>query len=173
MSRKTDATEATIEASDEIELPPMGALSRERQRAAVAAMNTSEIEPAGDLAGLQDKAAMLAFMVEELDVMILDSADPNPEPYVFLSVNGRGPMPGPAEMSVWCPRNTPIKMQRMYVEVLACAKPINFRTQESRDNEGYKTTILKSASALRYPFQVLNDPNPRGPRWLAEMLRRR
>ena len=173
MTRKVDANNQPIEEPDDVVLPAMGAVSAEKARQAALGQHTQEIEPVGDLAHFKDQAEALAFYEEELHVVILDSPDPNPEPYVFVAVNGRGPMPGPIGMSPWCPRNRPIKMARKYVEVLAQAKPINYRTIETLDSEGYKTTVLRGTTALRYPFQVLSDPNPRGPRWLAEMLRRR
>lgn len=173
MTRKVDANNQPIEEPDDVVLPSMGALSAEKARQAAAGMNTQEIEHVEDLANYKDCADLLAFYEEELDIVILDSPDPNPEPYVFVAVNGRGPMPGPIGLSPWCPRNRPLKMARKYVEVLAQAKPINYRTVETLDSEGYKTTVLRGTTALRYPFQVLRDPNPRGPRWLAEMLRRR
>ena len=173
MTRKVDANNQPIEEADDMVIPSMGALSAEKARQHAAAQHTQEIEPVSDLANFKDHADLLAFYEEMLNVVILDSPDPNPEPYVFVAVNGRGPMPGPIGLSPWCPRNQTLKMARKYVEVLAQAKPINYRTVETLDSEGYKTTVLRSTTALRYPFQVLSDPNPRGARWLSEMLRRR
>ena len=177
MARSTDSRDVPVEQADELELPATGgALSREReQKRAKAQFATSDIEPVHDIAKIYDKAAALAFNEEKVTVMLMDSSDgdTNPEPFVFLAVNGRGPMPGPAELSNWVPRNEPIAMARKYVEVLARAKPVHFRTVEALDAQGYKTTKLRSTAALRYPFTVIQDSNPRGAAWLAELLRRR
>ncbi len=171
MARKElNAASMTIEQADELMMPAQGDLGDFGKDAATA-LNTSEIEPTNDLAGLDQKAELLKFFEEKVLVQIMDSQDPNPEPFVFLSVNGKGPMPG--VLSQWVPRNQPILMARKYVEVLARAKPVSHRTVDAVDSDGYKTTVIKSTSSLRYPFTVLQDNNPRGGAWLRELMRQR
>lgn len=167
-----DARELPIQQADELELPPTGDLGGVRAQTKDAEVfATKEIESPGAMADAMDKIKLLAFYEEKLEVTLLESADINPEPYVFLSVNGRGPMPGP--MSQWCPRNVPIMMARKYVEVLARAKPVHIRTVDAVDTDGYKTKVVRSTSSLRYPFAVSRDPNPRGAAWLREVMRQR
>lgn len=169
-TREQDARGLPIEQPDDVEIPTTGSIDEVRTRAAKG-LSTPEIESVADMLGAMDKFKRLAFYEEKLDVMLMDSMDPNPEPYVFVSVNGRGPMPG--AVSQWVPRNQIIPMARKYVEVLARAKPVSMRTVDGIDAEGYKTKVLKQTMSLRYPFTVIRDPNPRGPAWLREVMRQR
>lgn len=166
--RETDARSFHTEQPDDIEIPTTGSVEAARASAA-ASMNTTEIEPVADLAGVYDKAAILAFYEEKVEIMIVDSTDPNPENYVFVSINGKGPMPHGVP---WVPRNVPVVMARKYVEQLARAKPVSLRTEEVQDFQGNRTTRVKRHAAMRYPFTVLRDTNPKGRAWLAEIMRR-
>jgi len=114
-----------------------------------------------DVLGFKDKAAALAFNEEKLTIMIHDTTDENADQLVFLSVNGRG---------VWLERAQQYKISRKYVEVLCRAKPFGIETVQARDFMGNQTTNIKKSSALRYPFSVLNDPNPNGAAWLRSIL---
>lgn len=166
---RTEAAEAPTEGFADLTLPPTGDIGGVEARVG-RSFNSDVIEKVGDMTNIADKAAMLAFYEEMLDVVILDDSSENPENFVFLAVNGRGPMPGG---SPWCPRNIPIRMARKYVEGLARSKPVNVATVEANDYDGYKTTRIRRTSSLRYPFTVLRDDNPRGAAWLREVLRQK
>lgn len=174
MARKEqDARDFPIEQPDDVVLPSDGPIAETRRKAAKA-LHDVEAEDGviqvSSADGYERKAELLRFYEEELDVMIMDSPDPNPEPFVFLAVNGRGAMP----MGVpWCPRNEVITIKRKYVELLARAKPINVRTVDGVDRNGDKTKIVRRSAGVRYPFSVLRDPNPRGAAWLRDTMRQR
>lgn len=167
--RETDARNFHTEQPDDIMIPTTGNMAAARAQAA-GSMNTDEIELVADVGGAYDKASLLAFYEEKVEIMIVDSNDVNPENYVFLSVNGKGPMP---YGSPWVPRNEPVTMARKYVEQLARAKPVSMRTEEITDLQGARGIRVKRHAALRYPFTVLRDPNPKGRAWLEEIMRRR
>jgi hypothetical protein len=167
----TDARTFDTEQASDVILPATGGIEKARADAA-ASLNAQEIEPVlgKGMSELDAKAKLLAFYEEKLDVILLDTNDPNPEPHVFLSVNGRGPMPGG---NPWVPRNVPVTMARKYVEQLCRAKPVRMRTVPGVDASGAKTMNVQRSSSLRYPFTVVRDPNPRGRAWLQELMRKR
>ncbi len=166
---RVEAADVAAEGFSDLTMPATGSIGG-LESAAGRSFNSEFIEPVADLTNIDSKAAMLAFYEEPVEIMIMDNNDENPENYVFLAVNGRGPMPGGAP---WCPRNIPIVMARKYVEVLARSKPVNLQTVEAQDHEGNKTIKIRRQSALRYPFTVLRDNNPRGGAWLREVLRQK
>jgi len=151
---------------DDIDIPVTGDVAPVARKAAKAlAEEDGQIEQVKG-ANVSEKVAMEAFMSEPVEVMILDSADPNPEPYVFLSVNGRGPLPGNVK---WVPRNVPVTMKRMFVEVLARARPVSVKTVEQRMPDGTLGTRIARQSSLRYPFTVVAD-SKKGAAWLKGLM---
>ena len=141
MARKfTDALDHPITQPPKIIVPSTGSIDGIRE---ASIGPTSEIEPITDLQGYSDKAAQLAFMEEPMSILIHESTDQNPEYFVFLSVNGKGPMPGNTK---WVPRGVQIDIARKYIEILCRAKPETIRTVEGVDNTGGKTmNIVRSA----------------------------
>lgn len=161
MARKfTDALDQPITQPADITLPASGSIEGVRD---------TVIEPVGDLSNFTSKAEALKFNEELLDVIIAEASDgaTNPEPYVYLAVNGRGPMPNGEP---WVPRGVPVKMARKYVERLCRAKPVAIRTVEAKDFDGSMTMKIKRSAALKYPFTVMSDPNPRGAQWLRDLM---
>ncbi len=154
----TDALDQPIVQPEDITLPASGSIDGVRD---------TVIEPVADLHNFNEKAAALAFNEEMLEVIIAESSDVNPEHYVFLSVNGRGPM---KNGDPWVPRGVQVKLARKYVERLVRAKPVAIRTVEARDADGAQTMRIQRTSALKYPFSVLHDPNPRGGAWLRDLM---
>ncbi len=157
-SKAVDALDTPVAQPDDITFPASGSIDGVRE---------TVIEPVADLYGFKEKAAALAFNEEILEVMISESNEQNPEHYVFLKVNGRGAMPNNVP---WVPRGVPVKIARKYVERLCRAKPVNIRTVEARDMDGALTTRIHRTSALKYPFSVIYDPNPKGRAWLSNLL---
>ena len=160
----------------DIEIPTTGTIHDTRAQAAAhlnEQVDDSEIEIVSrpmHPKEMSEKAKMLAFMEEPVTVVLLDSPDQNPEPHVFLRINGRSPMPGNIP---WCPRNVPITMARKFVSLLATAKPHTVRTHEALDADGYKTMKATRRTVQQYPFTVVEDANPRGGPWLRSLLSRR
>ena len=102
-----------------------------------------------------------AFMQERVVVELFPTTNPNEPPYALLNVNSE---------RVVVPRNRPTPIKRMHLEVLA-------RMKETRISQtvpdGYVGSIgmesLRGNTALVYPFRVVEDKNPKGAAWLAQI----
>lgn len=105
--------------------------------------------------------AALAFMEEHVLVEVQETTDENAEPMPAVYVNGK---------AQYFPRGVEVKCRRKYLEGLVRAKPISIMTKvEERNSENPTNRILKRA-ALKYPFRVVEDSNPRGAAWLRALL---
>lgn len=125
------------------------------------------IERVSDMLTFKAKAAEEAFMNEPVEITIHESTDQNIEPTVFVAVNGEG---GGPHKSPWLPRGVPVTVRRKIVERLARAKHVSIRTDEITNSRGERATDIKRYSALKYPFSVNHDPNPKGAAWLKSVL---
>lgn len=130
----------------------------------------SDIVVHGDTYGLDEKARYLAFMEEPVTIMVHESTDPNAEAMVFVAVNGEGP--GPAK-TPWIPRGQAITVKRKFVEALARAKGESVKSVEVTNAFGERSIRYPKHSALRYPFSIVEDKNPRGSEWLRKTLAQR
>lgn len=101
------------------------------------------------------------FMHEMVVVHVAESADPNAENPVHVSVNGS---------AVYIPRGHDIVVKRKYVEVLARAKATGIRTVQRTNADGIRYIHTDRATALKYPFNVVEDHNPNGRAWLKKIL---
>ncbi len=111
--------------------------------------------------GLDDGyASQLAFMEEVVEVMVHESTDPNAEPIVHVAVNG---------MNQFFPRGEAVACKRKYLEVLARAKETSISTQTVNTDRDVINRINQH-TALRYPFSVIRDSNPKGAAWLKSVL---
>ena len=102
------------------------------------------------------------FMNEVVTVMVHPTTDPNASPYALLNVNGE---------RVVVMRNVPTKIKRKHLEVLARLKETRW-VQSVPD--GFIGQIdqgsLRGHTGLVYPFSVLEDKNPKGGAWAANIL---
>lgn len=101
-----------------------------------------------------------AFMNEIVTVEVSETTNENEPPSFVLSVNG-------ITQPVF--RGVPTQMRRMFVEVLARCKETKYNQRTRNPNEPDKIELV-SRTALAYPFQVLEDPNPKGRAWLRAVL---
>ena len=106
---------------------------------------------------------MEAFMAEPVTVMIHDSNDANDVDLVSVQVNG---------IIQYFQRGTPQTVKRYFVERLARAKRTTF-SQDLDERLGEAMNHLKPRHALKYPFSVIEDKNPRGSAWLRQILAER
>ena len=111
----------------------------------------------------KEKLDMLAFMEEELTILVHDSNDPTDEPFPEV-ING-----GDRNRQYFI-RGQEQQVKRKYVEVLARAKRTTRGNEKFKDANGDDAYRYPSHSALRYPFSVIHDPNPRGKDWLKSVL---
>lgn len=119
------------------------------------------IEPVTDMVGFKEKAATLAFMDEICTVVVADATDEQEPNFVQLWNDGRHQL---------VPRGIETPLKRKYVEVLARLKRDTFSNEKFRDAEGNESVRWPKKTALRYPFHVTKDPNPKGPEWLKGVL---
>lgn len=130
-----------------------------------------EFDPNGNLPGPvidvvdkpinKEKADMLIFMEEELLVEVLRTADKTAPPLPFVCNDGR---------TQFFIRGEKQKVKRKFVEILARCKKMVYDQEEYLDGFGHKAYRYPADAALMYPFQVHEDPNPKGNAWLQSVL---
>lgn len=107
-------------------------------------------------------AADEAFMHEDVTVLIMPTTDPNAPPYAAVNVNG--------DRKVIL-RNVPTRVKRKHLEVLARMKETRWVQAVP---EGYNGQIdmgsLRGHTGLCYPFTVIEDKNPKGGAWIANIM---
>lgn len=69
-------------------------------------------------------------------------------------------------------RGTPQEVKRYFVERLARAKRTSY-SQNLDERLGESMNNMQSRHALRYPFSVIEDKNPKGSAWLRQILAER
>lgn len=116
-----------------------------------------------DASAAGDYAADLAFMEEKVTILLHRGREKNAPTAEMVGVNG---------VIKWLPVDTPIKIERKFVENLARAQPINVNTRsgESSGDDLTFNHVDRSLSSL-VSFSVLDDPNPRGREWLTRVMR--
>ncbi len=113
----------------------------------------------GDLARV---AREEAFMHEDVTILIMPTTDANAPPYARLGVNGE---------NVTVRRNVPTTIKRKFVEVLARMKETRVSQDLTPNRDGEITMdSLRGHTGLAYPFTVIQDQNPKGGAWLAQVL---
>jgi hypothetical protein len=110
-----------------------------------------------------DEYSLDAFMHEPMTVMVHDSTDENDAELVYVSVNGN---------RQFFLRGQPQTVKRYFVERLARAKMTTYK-QNLDDRLGESMNNMIPHHALRFPFSVVEDKNPRGAAWLRNLLAER
>lgn len=118
------------------------------------------LEPA-DPATFDEHAANMAFLEEYVVVNIAESNNPADENPVMLSVNGR---------SIYVTRGEDTAIRRKYLAQLMRSKPQGVQTRVVRDANGDINNRTVKTSALRYPFSMVRDDNPKGRAWRQKIL---
>lgn len=147
------------------------------QKASIAEDRTPEIVKAELTAiGQKDYLERLAMGEDPVVVYIEPSAEENAPHSYYCAVNGVGAEclgPGGLWRPIdWVPTGVKLTMKRKYVEVLVRAKKDKVTTDYGKvgeDNPHNK--IVRTTSAVAN-IQILEDPNPRGPAYFAELRRR-
>jgi hypothetical protein len=103
----------------------------------------------------------LAFNEEMVTVTVHPSPNPEDGKLVTIWVDGK-------VQNFF--RGEPMTVKRKYVEGLARAKPVNYRSEEFVNADGDKAFRYPSTTGLRFPFQVDHDANPNGAAWLRQVL---
>lgn len=117
----------------------------------------------------------LQFMEEPITIRIEPSADRNAPAWMSVWVNGKG-----AEVFMngqWLEfKHLPVAQvlitKRKYVEVIIRTKTDTVATKIlDQDSERPNNVITRFTSPV-HSFSIIDDPNPRGPAWVAELRRR-
>lgn len=110
-----------------------------------------------------DYLAELAFMEEPVTIVMHRGREKNAPTHEMVSVNGR---------NIWVQVETPTRLARKYVEVMARAQPMTVSTAsgESPGDELAFNRTSRSLSAA-FAFSVIEDKNPRGGAWLSKVMR--
>lgn len=114
---------------------------------------------------LSKVAADEAFMHEKVKIVIHPTTDANASPYFRGGV-------GSDQETVF--RNVPTYVYRKTLEVLARMKETRVSQDMTPNNQGEITiNSLRGHTGLAYPFAVIEDRNPKGAAWLANILAER
>jgi hypothetical protein len=104
----------------------------------------------------------MKFMEEPMTVTVHESLDEYAENPVRVGNNG---------INQAFIRGEPATVKRKFVYALAKARPINY-SQEIKVNQasGEVSQKMVPRRALKYPFSVIRDDNPKGGEWLKRVL---
>ena len=105
-------------------------------------------------------AADEAFMNEMVTVVVHSTTDENQAPHLIVNCNG---------INMPIMRGYPTQMKRKYLEILARMKETKY-TQRTPNPAAPDQSELVPRHGLAYPFDVQDDPNPRGRAWLQHVL---
>lgn len=104
-----------------------------------------------------------AFMAEPVTVLVHESTDPNDVDLVSVQVNG---------VIQYFMRGQTQVVKRCFVERLARAKRTSY-SQNLDERLGEHMNHLAPRHALKYPFSVIEDKNPKGAAWIKQILAER
>lgn len=103
-----------------------------------------------------------AFYNEMVDIIVHESTDPAAVPIPQINVNG---------VNQFFLRGQKQAVKRKFVARLARMKQRRYTQQIANDPaSGNVIQRMVPHVGLRYPFSVINDPNPKGPAWLQKIL---
>jgi hypothetical protein len=105
-------------------------------------------------------AASEKFMNEMVTILIHSTTDENQAPHVIVNCNGTNQP---------IIRGVPTKIRRKYVEILARMKETKY-TQVTPNPAAPDMSELRARHGLAYPFDLVEDTNPRGRAWLQNVL---
>jgi hypothetical protein len=118
------------------------------------------IETVAESRDFSKLAADEAFMNELVTVMVHSTTDENQPNHVVVNCNG---------MNQPLIRGVPTTVKRKYVEILARMKETKY-TQVTRNPSAPDQIDMVARHGLSYPFDLVEDNNPRGRAWLQNVL---
>jgi hypothetical protein len=109
-------------------------------------------------------------------IELLPGQDENAPPSVPIWVNGKGAevLVGGRWLEVtYLPVGGPLTIKRKYLEAIARAKPTHIKTNIVELVGKDPINKIDRRSYMRYPFNMLEDKNPKGRHWLTKILTER
>ena len=105
----------------------------------------------------------LAFMEEYVEIYLNRGREKHAPKFEQVGVNGQ---------IIWVIVETPVRIKRKFVEVLARSMPMDIRTNAGEtDGDALTYNKVDRSQSASFSFSVLRDDNPRGPAWLAKVRR--
>ena len=118
------------------------------------------VEPVAGNKDFSEIVTQEAFMNEPVTVLVHATTDENQPPQVIVNCNG---------MNQPIIRGYPTEIKRKYVEILARMKETKY-TQHTPNPSEPDRIVMAARHGLAYPFDVVEDKNPRGRAWLNNVL---
>jgi hypothetical protein len=101
-----------------------------------------------------------AFMNEHVTVLVHSTTDENQAPHIIVNCNG---------VNQPIIRGVPTMIRRKYLEILARMKETKY-TQRTPNPAAPDQIEMIARHGLAYPFEVVEDKNPRGRAWLSNVM---
>lgn len=120
----------------------------------------AHVDPVSLVTDFKDVANSEAFMNELVTIEVNASTDENQPPHIIVNVNG-------TNMPIM--RGVPTQVKRKYVEVLARMKETRYN-QFTPNPSAPDQIEMRARTALAYPFNLIEDSNPKGRAWLQHIL---
>lgn len=122
-----------------------------------------ETEPptASVKAALEDER----FMAEKVDILLHAPGSEDEHQFCEVTVNGQPFCLRRDGETVW-------SVPRAHVAVIAAAKTQRLVQKKITAADGSMGYEEKAVLQALYPFQVVSDPNPKGPAWLRQVVQR-
>ena len=118
------------------------------------------IETVAESIDFRQLAGTESFMNELVTVQVHATTDENQPPQVVVSCNG---------INQPIIRGIPVSVKRKYIEILARMKETKY-TQRTPNPGAPDVSEMVARHGLVYPFEVVEDTNPRGRAWLQNVL---
>lgn len=118
------------------------------------------VETVGESVDFGQLAADEAFMNEMVTVYVHSTTDENQPTQFILNCNG---------VNQPVVRGINMDIKRKYVEILARMKETKY-TQVTPNPAAPDVSELRARHGLVYPFDLIQDRNPRGRAWLSNVL---
>ena len=118
------------------------------------------VETVAESRDFSQLAADEAFMNELVTVHVHSTTDENQAPQFILNCNG---------VNQPVVRGVDITIRRKYVEIMARMKETKY-TQVTPNPAAPDVSEMRARHGLVFPFDLVNDPNPRGRAWLKNVL---
>jgi hypothetical protein len=118
------------------------------------------VDPVSQVVDFRELASSEVFMNELVTVMVHSSTDENQSPHVILNCNGTNQP---------VVRGQPTLIRRKYLEILARMKETKYN-QRTPNPAAPDQIEMVARHGLAYPFELVDDKNPRGRAWLQNVL---
>ena len=118
------------------------------------------VETVAESKDFSQMAADESFMNEHVTVLVHSTTDENQAPHIILNCNG---------VNQPVIRGVPTQIRRKYLEILARMKETKY-TQRTPNPAAPDQIEMIARHGLAYPFEVVEDKNPRGRAWLSNVM---